>query len=229
MNKIKPNPHSSLKPTPMKTGQLSWKTPTSWARRLWGTAAAALLLGSPSFAQSYCESDGGSGNTFNVNRVEFAGINNTSGDNNGYADFTGLSATVDPGASYGITLEPNGPFFLRYRWSVWIDWNQDGAFAANERMVQQTGFGGETATIAVPAGALPGSTRMRVNMSAFSYRGACETWAFGEVEDYTVIVPQQCDAQAGTLTIPKPLVCFDGTSATLTAVANGDANVPAGF
>ena len=152
----------------MKTGQLSWKIPTSWARRLWGTAAAALLLGSPSFAQSYCESDGGSGNTFNVNRVEFAGINNTSGDNNGYADFTGLSATVDPGASYGITLEPNGPFFLRYRWSVWIDWNQDGAFAANERMVQQTGFGGETATIAVPAGALPGSTRMRVNMSAFT-------------------------------------------------------------
>ncbi|MBK9758423.1 MAG: hypothetical protein IPO90_00260 [Flavobacteriales bacterium] len=213
----------------MKTGQLSWKIPTSWARRLWGTAAAALLLGSPSFAQSYCESDGGSGNTFNVNRVQFAGIDNTSGDNNGYADFTGLSATVDPGASYGIALEPNGPFFLRYRWSVWIDWNQDGAFTANERMVQQTGFGGETATIAVPAGALPGSTRMRVNMSAFSYRGACESWAFGEVEDYTVVVPQQCDAQAGTLTIPKPLVCFDGTSATLTAVANGDANVPAGF
>ena len=119
----------------MKTGQPSWQTPSRWARRLWGTAALALLISSTANAQAYCESDGGSGNTFNIDRVEFAGIDNTSGDNNGYADFTGLNAPVQVGASYGITLEPNGPFFLPYRWRVWVDWNQDGTFSQDERMV----------------------------------------------------------------------------------------------
>ncbi len=212
----------------MMTGQFSWTTPARWARKLWGTAALALLA-TPLAAQTYCTTDGGSGNTFNIERIAFGTIDNVSGDNNGYGDFTALTATVDPGNSYGITMDPNGPFFLRYRWRVWIDWNQDGTFTTDERMVQQTGFGTETATITVPAGALPGSTRMRVNMSAFSYRGACETWSVGEVEDYTVVVSAPCEAEAGTLDITKPLICFDGVSANLNASVADAPVVPVGY
>ena len=213
----------------MTTGQLSWKTPSRWAWRLGGTAAAAMLLTAPTFSQTYCASDGGSGNTFNIDRVEFAGIDNTSGTNNGYADFTALSANVDPGASFTIDLDPNGPFFLRYRWRVWIDWNQDGEFTVDERMVQQTGFGSESAAISVPNIALPGSTRMRVNMSAFNYRDACANWSTGEVEDYTVVVSAPCEATAGTLGIAKPFLCFDGVSATLLATVEEPPVIPDGF
>ncbi|HRH69492.1 MAG TPA: GEVED domain-containing protein, partial [Flavobacteriales bacterium] len=188
-----------------------------------------LLFSGGLFAQAYCPSDGGNGNLFNIARVQLAGIDNSSGDNNGYADFTAQAATVDAGGAYAITLDPNGPFFLRYRWRVFIDWNNDGAFGAAELALQQTGFGQESGTITVPPGASPGTKRMRVNMSAFTYRGACATYTTGEVEDYSVIVSPPCDAEAGTLTVLKPVICFNGSSATLAATADGNSNVPEGY
>ncbi|MBK6829645.1 MAG: hypothetical protein IPG92_02375 [Flavobacteriales bacterium] len=146
-------------------------------------------------AQSFCPSDGGSGNTFNIARFQFNGIDNVSGDNNGYGDFTALVAGVDPGASYGITVDPNGPFFLRYRWRAWVDWNNDGTFSGAELVFQSNGFGQENGTVNVPAGASPGAKRLRVNMSAFTYQGACADYSLGEVEDYSVLVsaPVQCN------------------------------------
>ena len=188
-----------------------------------------LLVSGMASAQTYCPSDGGSGNVFNIARVQFAGIDNASGDNNGYGDFTALTATVDAGTSYGITVDPTGPFFLRYRWRTWIDWNNDGAFGAGELVFERTGFGQETGTIAVPAGVTPGAKRMRVNMSAFVYQGACANYQLGEVEDYTVTVNGACTADAGTLTVVKPFICFDGISAAVVANADGNAVVPAGY
>ena len=198
------------------------------------TRAVGLLVGlgcsiGATNAQTYCPSDGGNGNIFNIARVQFADLNNQSGDNNGYADFTALAANVQPGQSYPVTLTPNGPFFLRYRWRVFIDWNDDGTFAAGELAFQQTGFGVETGTITVPAGTSGGTKRMRVNMSAFTYQGACANYAVGEVEDYSVIVPEGCDAEAGTITITKPFVCSTGESVNLQGSPDGNAVVPAGF
>ena len=211
--------------------QPSWTNRTRRGFNAWRTLLAGLALSASGAvsAQTYCASDGGDGNTFNIDRVQFAGIDNTSGDNNGYGDFTALSATVQPGTSYGITLDPNGPFFLRYRWRAWIDWDQDGTFGANELVFQQTGFGQETGTIAVPANALPGSTRMRVNMSAFAYRGACANWNLGEVEDYTIVVPPACDATAGSLDPIKPEVCLTDANAGIGANVEVAPVVPAGF
>ena len=212
----------------MKTTKLLKTTLSRWAQRLWGVSVVALLLTSPSFAQSYCESDGGNGNIFNIDRVTFAGIDNTSGDNNGYADLTALNADVDAGASYAIALEPNGPFFLRYRWRVWVDLNQDGEFTSDERLVQQTGYGSETATISIPSGALAGNTRMRINMSAFAYQNACANWSVGEVEDYSITVSSPCLADAGTLS-GGGNVCLGEESTLLTATPNGDSNTPVGY
>ena len=72
----------------------------------------AVVLATSANAQSYCPSDGGSGNVFNVQRVQFVGIDNSSGDNNGYADFTAISATVQAGNAYSISLDGAGVFFL---------------------------------------------------------------------------------------------------------------------
>lgn len=70
---------------------------------------------------------------------------------------------------------------------------------------------------------------MRVNMSAFTYQGACANYTIGEVEDYSVIIPASCDAQAGTLTVLKPFLCFNGESAMLVATADGNADSPCWF
>ncbi|MBL7984636.1 MAG: hypothetical protein JNM91_06525, partial [Flavobacteriales bacterium] len=197
-------------------------------RRLLAAMGLSAAMAFTASAQSYCPSDGGSGNTFNINRIQFAGVDNVSGDNNGYGDFTGQTASVELGTAYPITLEPNGPFFLRYRWRVWIDWNQDGTFSTAERVLQQTGFGTETASIAVPTDALPGTTRMRVNMSAFAYQGACASWTLGEVEDYSVSIPSACAADAGTLSGGGD-VCNTTGDVVLTATPNGDSNTPDGY
>ncbi|MEZ4738738.1 MAG: GEVED domain-containing protein [Flavobacteriales bacterium] len=180
-------------------------------------------------AQTYCASDGGTGNIVNIDRVQFAGIDNPSGDNNGYGDFTQLEASVQAGQNYAITLDPSGPFFLRYRWRAWVDWNNDGVFAGNELVLQRAGFGQESDVIAVPSGVSAGTKRMRVNMSAFTYRGACSTFGTGEVEDYAVVVSEQCLADAGTLKADKPFLCFNGVDATMRALVETAPVVPSGY
>jgi hypothetical protein len=42
-----------------------------------------------------------------------------------------------------------------------------------------------TSTFTVPTSALAGTTRMRVSMKYNAAQTACETFAYGEVEDYT--------------------------------------------
>ncbi|MBK8225778.1 MAG: T9SS type A sorting domain-containing protein [Flavobacteriales bacterium] len=213
----------------MKTTNSQWFRPIRWARRIGSALALTLLAVSAAEAQTYCASDGGSGNTFNIARVQFNGIDNASGDNNGYGNFTSLVSNVDPGASYGITLNPNGPFFLRYRWRTWVDWNNDGTFSGAELVFQTTGFGQESGTVSVPAGTTPGAKRMRVNMSAFTYQGACANYAVGEVEDYTVLVSAPCDVTAGSLQIVKPVICYEGGPAGVSANVVVAPTAPAGY
>ncbi|MBL8011856.1 MAG: hypothetical protein JNJ64_14725, partial [Flavobacteriales bacterium] len=188
-----------------------------------------LLAAAPISAQTYCPSDGGSGNTFNIQRVQYAGIDNASGDNNGYGDFTSLTATVTPGTSNAIALDGNGLFFLQRRYRVWVDWDQNGVFAGSELVFQGSGFGQVNGTIAVPANAPAGATRMRVSMSSLIYQGPCANFALGEVEDYTVNVTASCVADAGTLTTQKPEVCFDAGGTFVSGEAATNPIVPAGY
>jgi hypothetical protein len=55
----------------------------------------ALLFDGTSQARTYRPTDGGSVNTFNIARVQFAGVDNSTGDDKGYVDFTGQSAQVE--------------------------------------------------------------------------------------------------------------------------------------
>ncbi|MBK8950908.1 MAG: T9SS C-terminal target domain-containing protein [Flavobacteriales bacterium] len=161
--------------------------------------------------------------------MQFAGIDNTSGDNDGYGDFTSLAATVTPGTSNAIALDGNGLFFLQRRYRVWVDWDQNGVFAGNELVFQGSGFGQVNGTIAVPANAPAGATRMRVSMSSLIYQGACANFALGEVEDYTVNITASCVADAGTLTTQKPEVCFDAGGTFVSGGAATNPIVPAGY
>ena len=139
---------------------------------------------------TYCASKGNNTNDEYINRVRFNTIDNTSGNNSGYADFTGTSTTVVRGNSYTVTINPTwtGTVY-REAYNVWIDFNQDGDFAdAGEAVYTQsrTTSSQVSGSIAIPTSALTGSTRMRVSMKYNANATSCETFTYGEVEDYTI-------------------------------------------
>lgn len=141
---------------------------------------------------SYCTSQGNNSNLEYINRVQLGDINNLSGNNGGYADFTNLTTSLVAGTSNQITITPYLSSSARKEaYRVWIDYNQDGDFDdAGELVVSvnKTSATSISGSFVVPANAVPGPTRMRVSMKYNSNPNPCETFANGEVEDYTVII-----------------------------------------
>jgi bacillolysin len=137
---------------------------------------------------SYCVSKGNNATEEWIDYVALNGLVNTTGSNSGYGNYTNLVAPLPYGEST-ITLSAGfrGTTFKEF-WAVWVDFNQNGTFEASEK-VESGNFSSSTnltGTINVPATALPGTTRMRVQMKYNAASTACETFSFGEVEDYTV-------------------------------------------
>ena len=140
----------------------------------------------------YCDSQGNSVRSEWIDLVSLGSINNSTRANAGYGDFTSLSTNLDAGSSYTLTVSAGYRWFYFPRpteyWAIWIDFNQDGVFSDSEKVSEgtSTGTGNNSATIDIPSSALSGATRMRVSMKKDSAQGPCETFAAGEVEDYTV-------------------------------------------
>ena len=141
------------------------------------------------YIPQYCIAKGGTSYEFIAN-VNLGIINNTSGNNSGYADFTALSTSLTRGATRTINLRAgfvSGVY--AERWAVWIDYNRDGDFTdAGETVVTTTSSGtaAVAASFTVPASASLGRTRMRVAMRYDAIPSSCGTYSYGEVEDYSV-------------------------------------------
>ncbi len=146
----------------------------------------------PSTSITYCNSRGNSSRDEYIDRIKLGSINNLSGNNGGYADFTSLSTTLVKGSTNTITITPkwrSSKYREAYR--VWIDYNQDGDFDDAGELVYsraRTTSSSISGSFTVPASAINGPTRMRVAMKYNAYPGSCETFSYGEVEDYTVII-----------------------------------------
>lgn len=138
---------------------------------------------------TYCGSEGSNSSYEWINRVVLGAIDNISGNNSGYGDFTSQQATLARGGSATINFQAgfSSSSYNEY-WSVWIDLNQDGIFSTAERLVNGSSSSGNllSASINIPSDALTGSTRMRVTMKYDAQATPCETFDYGEVEDYTV-------------------------------------------
>uniref|UniRef100_UPI00404B6343 GEVED domain-containing protein n=1 Tax=Gelidibacter sp. TaxID=2018083 RepID=UPI00404B6343 len=141
---------------------------------------------------TYCASQGNNTNDEWIQRVQLGSINNNSGNNGGYADFTSFSTTLVKGTSNTVTITPawSGTVY-REAYRVWIDYNQDGDFNDSGEQVYnrtRTNASVVSGSFTVPTSAVNGATRMRVSMKYNASPTSCETFAYGEVEDYTVII-----------------------------------------
>jgi Zn-dependent metalloprotease len=139
----------------------------------------------------YCYSYGLSTVYLFTKNVTFSNINNTSGNNNGYANYTNLTANVTKGKTYPISLTAGYPTGTIYpvNWTVYIDYNHDGDFIdANETVALGSSktTGAFTRYITIPSNVLTGKTVMRVQMSYNYSNGPCDITSDGETEDYLV-------------------------------------------
>ncbi|MFT5715391.1 MAG: bacillolysin [Flavobacterium sp.] len=136
----------------------------------------------------YCTSKGNSVADEYIDYVSIGGIANTTGANAGYGNFTAQVGNLAYGSNTILfSAGFSGTAYTEF-WKVWIDYNQNGTFETSEEMVSGSSSSSATltSTFTVPTSALAGNTRMRVSMKYNSVQTACETFPFGEVEDYTV-------------------------------------------
>ncbi|AFU67582.1 secreted protein, putative [Psychroflexus torquis ATCC 700755] len=155
------------------------------------------------FPAPYCGPLEFSANVEPITNVEFAGFTNrtdaTVDGTPAHEDFTSVVGQVSAGESYEIILEGNtagGSFENRF--AVFIDWNQNDVFDADEvyeittTITGSTGEDGQqaTQTLEVPVGAVVGQTRMRVKklFGTTGYLDPCLGTFYGQAEEYTLDV-----------------------------------------
>ena len=188
---------------------------------------------------TYCASNGNNTNDEYIGRVQLNTIDNSSGvgtTSTGYSDFTGISTNLSVSTGYTITITPTWPGTVYNEgYSVWIDYNQDGDFTdAGEQVYTQTAT---TATpvagfFTVPGTASGGNTRMRVSMKYNGIPTSCESFAYGEVEDYTVNIlasVPEINIQGNATTIADgditPIVGDDTDFGNVDIIAGTNANI----
>jgi len=136
---------------------------------------------------NYCTSSANSTQYEHIASITIAGVTNTTGDDNGYGDYTATLA-IPLSGTVSLSLTPGFPGSAYTEgWVIWIDYNADGDFTdAGEQALQLSGSSTVNGNITVPGG-LTGTSRMRIQMRYNAFNGSsCGTYAEGEVEDYTV-------------------------------------------
>jgi GEVED domain/Subtilase family/Bacterial surface protein, Ig-like domain/MAM domain, meprin/A5/mu/Secretion system C-terminal sorting domain/Fibronectin type III domain len=158
---------------------------------------------------NYCSSASTNINDEYIGRVQLNTIDNSSG-GQFYTDFTNISTNLTQGNGYTITVTPTwtGTVYNE-AYSVWIDYNKDGDFADvgeqvwTQSATQATPVSG---SFTIPNGTATGNTRMRVSMKYNGIPTSCETFTYGEVEDYTVSL------DTGAPDTTAPVITLNGAS-----------------
>jgi PKD repeat protein len=138
-----------------------------------------------------CASTSTNANEEWISNVTFNTINNTSAGIEGYQDFTGISTNVAPGSTYSLSITCGQ--ISTYTENAWafIDWNHNCDFTdpgESYDLGQVSGPGTMTISVTVPTGAVAGATRLRASLKYATDPTPCETFTFGQVEDYILNV-----------------------------------------
>lgn len=151
------------------------------------TVQATIALTIEPKPPEYCVASGSNASMEWIDQVEIGEYQAISGSNGGYLDNTSGEPIVLSKGETTLKLTP-GFSGSRYReyWRIWIDLNQDGVFASDEKLYQGRSKRPLRSSFEIDSLALSGQTRMRVAMKYGSYPAACGNFTDGEVEDYTV-------------------------------------------
>lgn len=181
----------------------------------------------------YCNSTGNMSYGTAVTKVDFSGLNNTSGKTQPYTDYTATdSATIMVGNTYNLSVNLNtdGNYVIHSK--AWIDWNHDADFTdpgeEYDLGTAQNVTNGATnlspVSIAVPASAYIGKTTMRVSAKYNSDPTPCMTNQDGEVEDYSIIIqPIPCVPTSAQLVIDS-CTTYTSPSGNYTWTSSGTYN-----
>ncbi|MEO8146021.1 MAG: PKD domain-containing protein [Bacteroidia bacterium] len=126
-----------------------------------------------------------------IKRVGIGTINNITGGTGqpAYMDYTNITTTLNAGQSVTLTLDFNEVNPMYYR--IWIDYNQDGVFSSLETLTSNAVNSGVSTTFtSISTNAYGGPTRMRVRCanSTSTNIDPCASYAYGQTEDYTLII-----------------------------------------
>ena len=143
---------------------------------------------------NYCASKGNSSDHGYIQRVRILGtsLNNGSGDDGGYADYTSISTNVSKGTDYTLFLRAAFPGSnYATSWTLYIDYNGDKDFNDPGELVASKSYDAsaqlDTIHFTIPGSATNGATRMRIQMHAGNIiTDPCAVFDYGEVEDYTL-------------------------------------------
>ncbi len=144
----------------------------------------------PTTSLTYCASLGSSTADEKIGKVVLGTISNTSTGTTGYEDFTSLSTNATKGTANTITVTPSWTATAYPEgYAVFIDYNQNGLFTDAGELVWSNAAVTTTpvsGSFTIPSTATSGATRMRVSMKYNAIPTACETFPYGQVEDYTI-------------------------------------------
>jgi chitodextrinase len=176
---------------------------------------------------SYCSSASTNVNDEYIGRVQLNTIDNTSGAQF-YSDFTAVSTNLNEGQNYTITVTPvwTGTVYPE-GYAVWIDYNNDQDFTDAGELVWSQAANTNTpnsGSFTVPSGTSGTSVRMRVSMKYNGIPTSCETFTYGEVEDYTINLGTGGGGDTQPPTAPTNLTASNitDTSASLSWTASTD-------
>jgi hypothetical protein len=148
-------------------------------------------LGTPPPTVTYCPSKGNNSSMEWVQQISIAGTVRATSNNGGYSNQTGTTPISLARGFNAVTLTPgfSGGAYGEY-WRIWIDFNGDGAFSdAGELVYSGNGTSAVSGSFSVPSSVPAGNMRMRISMKWGAGAASCETFGYGEVEDYTVTIP----------------------------------------
>lgn len=172
---------------------------------------------------AYCPAQGLTADAEFIDAVLFGVHHNNSGNDGGYGDFTDQTIPLYAGETVNFTLVP-GYTFIEYPeyWRIWADLDQDGIFGENELLFdsEESVVGIVNGSIALPEDLLPGSLRLRISMKFLDDENpqhACETYVYGETEDYCAEVFGSTGGTADSdCAPPTNIVQTDSTATTAT-------------
>ncbi|WP_428743515.1 M4 family metallopeptidase [Tenacibaculum sp.] len=136
---------------------------------------------------TYCSSKGNNSSYEWIDRVSMGGVNNITGNDGGYKDYTNLTMNVAQGSNrLYVSAGFSSSSYTEY-WKAWIDYNKNGVFEDTEVVLSgsSSSAGDLYQDFTIPT-TVSGTTRLRVSMKYNSAQTACETFSYGEVEDYTI-------------------------------------------